>query len=63
MSFIVESNQERTFKNVPVGSHLGRCYRIIDLGSQKSEYMGEVKVQRKSCWVGNCLEKMTTVNH
>jgi hypothetical protein len=47
MSFIVESNQERNFKNVPVGSHLGRCYRIIDLGSQKSEYMGEVKVQRK----------------
>jgi hypothetical protein len=47
MTFYVESNQERTFKNVPSGSHLGRCYRIVDLGSQKSEYMGEIKVQRK----------------
>jgi hypothetical protein len=47
MSFYVESNQERTFKNVPAGSHLARCYRIIDLGSQKTEYMGESKVQRK----------------
>jgi len=47
MSFYVESNQERNFKNVPAGSHLGRCYRIVDLGSQRSEYMGEVKVQRK----------------
>lgn len=47
MTFYVESNQERTFKNVPAGSHLGRCYRIVDLGSQKSEYMGEIKIQRK----------------
>jgi hypothetical protein len=47
MSFYVESNQERQFKNVPAGSHVARCYRIVDLGSQKSEYMGEVKVQRK----------------
>ena len=47
MTFYVESNQERTFKNVPAGSHLARCYRIIDLGSQKSEYMGETKIQRK----------------
>jgi hypothetical protein len=47
MSFYVESNQERNFKNVPTGSHVARCYRIVDLGSQKSEYMGETKVQRK----------------
>jgi len=47
MSFYVESNQERTFKNVPAGSHLARCYRIVDLGSQKTEYMGETKIQRK----------------
>jgi hypothetical protein len=47
MSFYVESNQERQFKNVPSGSHLARCYRIVDLGSQKVEYMGETKIQRK----------------
>jgi hypothetical protein len=47
MSFYVESNQSKTFKIVPAGSHLARCYRIVDLGSQKTEYMGETKVQRK----------------
>ena len=47
MSFIVEQNTESNFKPVPAGSHLGRCWRIIDLGSQKVEYMGETKVQRK----------------
>jgi len=47
MSFIVEQKTESTFKPVPAGLHLGRCWRIIDLGSQKVEYMGETKVQRK----------------
>jgi hypothetical protein len=27
--------------------HLARCYKIVDLGSQKSEYMGQVKIQHK----------------
>lgn len=49
MSFYVENTYSETtqFKSAPAGSHLGRCYKIIDLGSQKSEYMGEVKVQHK----------------
>ena len=47
MSFYVENKQESNFKMVPAGSHLARCYRIIDLGSQKIEYMGETKIQRK----------------
>ena len=47
MSFIVEQNTESNFKPVPAGLHLARCWRIIDMGSQRTEYMGEVKVQRK----------------
>ena len=31
------------FLTVPAGMHLARCYRIIDLGTQKSEYMGKEK--------------------
>lgn len=46
MSFIVESSNE-DFIPVPAGSHLARCYRIIDLGTQKTEYMGETKFLRK----------------
>lgn len=48
MSFIVENTSTGgDFKPVPAGLHLARCYRIIDLGTQQSEYMGEIKHQRK----------------
>ena len=43
MSFIIEDKFERC----PAGSHLARCYRIVDLGTQKSEYMGETKYLHK----------------
>jgi len=46
--FIVRrNNTERKFKLVPTGSHLGRCYRLVDLGTQKTDYMGAMKAQRK----------------
>jgi hypothetical protein len=35
------------FKPVPAGMHLARCYRIIDLGSQKTEYKGQQKISPK----------------
>ena len=47
MSFFVESQEEREFKMVPQGTHMARCYRIIDLGTQTVEWNGEMKFQRK----------------
>jgi hypothetical protein len=48
MSFYVENLSSATnFKNVPGGLHLARCYRIVDLGTQKSEYNGETSFKRK----------------
>lgn len=35
------------FVPVPVGMHLARCYRVVDLGTQKSEYMGKEKLLPK----------------
>lgn len=46
MSFFVE-DKGGDFERCPSGMHLGRCYRIIDLGTQKSEYMGQVKYLHK----------------
>ena len=43
MSLTVKANSESSFTPVPAGMHLARCYRVIDLGTQKSEYMGEIK--------------------
>lgn len=42
MSFIVKA-EGGSFTPVPPGMHLARCYRIVDLGTQKTEYMGAVK--------------------
>jgi len=46
MSFYVE-DKGGDFERCPSGMHLARCYRIIDLGTQKSEYMGQVKYLHK----------------
>jgi len=35
MSFYVE-NKGGDFESTPPGMHLARCYRIVDLGTQKS---------------------------
>lgn len=39
------------FEKAPAGNHLATCYEVIDLGTQKTEYEGEVKHQRK-IWIG-----------
>ena len=31
------------FTPVPQGMHLARCYRVVDLGTQETMYLGEVK--------------------
>ncbi len=37
------SASSSTFKPVPAGMHLARCYRIIDLGTQTSVWQGKEK--------------------
>jgi len=46
MSFVVRAS-ESTFKPVPPGTHLARCYRIVDLGTQETNHQGKVNHQRK----------------
>lgn len=45
MSIIVSEStgSSSSFVPVPSGTHLARCYRIIDLGTQRTEHQGEVK--------------------
>lgn len=35
------------FEKCPEGTHPARCYRLIDLGSQESEWQGQKKQSRK----------------
>jgi len=46
MAFYVEESGG-AFESTPPGMHLARCYRIVDLGTQKTEYMGQVKFLHK----------------
>ena len=46
-SFFVEGGASKEYKMVPVGTHLGRCFRIVDLGTQKATYEGNTKFLRK----------------
>jgi hypothetical protein len=41
MSIIASSNSTSSFKPVPSGMHLARCYRVIDFGTQTSTYQGK----------------------
>lgn len=43
MSLVAKDSGESSFTPVPPGMHLARCYRIVDLGTQKSEYQGQTK--------------------
>lgn len=44
--YLPEPN-ESNFTPPPAGTHLAVCTRIIDLGTQKTTYQGETKVQHK----------------
>lgn len=43
MSLVAKDSGEGGFTPVPPGMYLARCYRIVDMGTQKSEWQGEVK--------------------
>lgn len=49
MSLVVSNSGggESNFKPVPPGMHLARCYRVIDMGTQRSEWQGDVKLLHK----------------
>lgn len=40
-------NEGGDFAPPPAGTHVAVCYRLVDLGTQKIEFQGETKMQRK----------------
>ena len=47
MALIAKESGGGTFTPVPPGMYLARCYRIVDLGTQKSEYQGKINTLPK----------------
>ena len=47
MGFIASDNGSSNFKRVPSGAFIGRCYSLVDLGTQKTDGQYGVKFQHK----------------
>ena len=47
MGLTVSGSGGGNFVQAPEGVHLARCYRIIDLGTQKTTWMGQAKMSPK----------------
>ena len=44
---IIAKSGETSYPKVPIGVHKARCVKVIDLGTQKQEYGGEVSWKRQ----------------
>lgn len=44
---LIATRSHSDFKRTPQGVHLGRCFRVIDLGTQKTTWQGKEKWSRK----------------
>lgn len=44
---ILSDNGGTTFEQPPIGAHIARCIRIIDIGTQKGEYQGQPTFKRQ----------------
>jgi hypothetical protein len=44
---IISSSGNTTFEQPPLGTHIARCIRIIDIGTQKGEYQGDQTFKRQ----------------
>lgn len=44
---IVSDTGGAAFTPCPAGSYLARCVRLVDLGTQTTDYQGETKTARK----------------
>lgn len=47
MSLTVSEGNATKFEILPMGTYVARCFKIIDLGTQTTEWQGEKKLQRK----------------
>ena len=44
---LLKENGGGNFEQPPVGTHVARCIKVIDLGTQKGEYEGRVTAKRQ----------------
>ena len=45
--FISDNGGSGTFEQPPIGTHPARCVKLIDIGTQRGEYQGQVTLKRQ----------------
>jgi len=48
MTKIVAKNSENEYPKVPTGVHNARCIKVIDLGTQRNDYQGQITWKRQA---------------
>lgn len=46
-----QNNGSSDFEQAPIGTHIARCVKVIDIGTQRGEYQGKATVRRQ-CIIG-----------
>lgn len=47
MALTVKEHGGGDFKSAPAGTHMGRCIRLVDIGTQHGEYQGKPTVRKQ----------------
>lgn len=47
MSLTISESNNTEFEKVPAGTYVARCFKLIDLGTQRVEWQGNAKLQKK----------------
>ena len=50
------------FTPVAPGMHLARCYRIVDMGTQKTDFQGRSSTCKRLCCSLKCTAKTRTAD-
>ena len=59
MTTIIAKTSEQTYPKVPIGVHKARCIKVIDLGTQKQDFKGDVSWKRQALVIWELPEQLS----
>jgi len=59
MTTIIAKTNEQTYPKVPIGMHKARCIKVIDLGTQKQDFKGDVSWKRQALVIWELPEQLS----
>ena len=62
MTTIVATMGANEYPKVPTGVHNARCVRVIDLGTQRSDYGGNITYKRQVLVIWEIPDQIQTIN-